>query len=298
MARGTQHRKRRPAADARASQAVADRPKDRVKHASWEDQLFFNRLRRHAKWVYIFLAVVFAAGFVLLGVGSGSTGIGDVLQNLFQRNKSSGASASSLQKKVHEHPKDANAWRDLATKLEQDQKTTEAIAALNGYIKLRPRDENALEELAGLYSRRADDYRTEAATAQQEAALVAPGALFQPPSSTTFGRLYQDPNALQDPISNAATSQANTKASDAYSKLTTVEKQAVAVYKKLIVLNPNDATRQVQLGEAAQNAGDTKTAIAAYKKFLKLAPDDPLASAVKEQLKALTGSSTTTAKAG
>jgi cytochrome c-type biogenesis protein CcmH/NrfG len=299
VARGTQHRKRRTPTNARVAAAPPkEAPKKRVKHERWEDQLFFSRLRVHAKWVFVFLALVFGVGFVVFGVGSGSTGISDVLQNFFTRNSSSSGSVTGLEKKVREHPKDASAWRDLATKLEQDQKTTEAIAALNGYIKLRPRDENALEELAGLYSRRADDYRTEAATAQQEAALVAPGALFQPPSSTTFGRLYQDPNALQDPISNAATSQANTKASDAYSKLTTVEKQAVAVYKKLIVLNPDDATRQVQLGEAAQNAGDTKTAIAAYKKFLKLAPDDPLASAVKEQLKALTGSSTTTAKAG
>jgi cytochrome c-type biogenesis protein CcmH/NrfG len=268
-----------------------------VKHASWEDQLFFNRLRRHAKWMYILLVIVFAGGFVFLGVGSGSTGIGDILQNMFQRS-SSGTSLSSLQKNVREHPKDATAWRKLATKLEQDQKTSEAIDALTRLTALRPRDEAALEELAGLYSRRADDYRNEAAAAQQEAALAAPGSLFQPPSTTKLGQAFQDPNALQDPISNAATSQANTKASEAYSKLTDVEKDAVAVYKKLIALNPDDATRQVQLGEAAQNAGDTKTAIAAYKKFLQLAPDDPLASAVKQQLKSLTGSSSTTATAG
>jgi tetratricopeptide (TPR) repeat protein len=296
VARGTQHRKRRPAADARSAKPVAEKP--RVKHASWEDQLFFNRLRRHAKWMYILLVVVFAGGFVFLGVGSGSTGIGDILQNMFQRNGSSGGSLSSLQNNVREHPKDPTAWRKLATKLEQDQKTSEAIDALTRLTALRPRDEAALEELAGLYSRRADDFRNEAAVAQQEAALVAPGSLFQPPASTKLGQAYQDPNALQDPIANAATTQANTKASDAYSKLTNVEKQAVAVYKKLIVLNPDDATRQVQLGEAAQNAGDTKTAIAAYKKFLKLAPDDPLASAVKQQLKSLTGSSSTTVTAG
>jgi len=269
-----------------------------VKHASWEDQLFFNRLRRHAKWMYILLVIVFAGGFVFLGVGSGSTGIGDILQNMFQRNSSSGGSLSSLQKNVREHPKNANAWRKLATKLEQDQKTTEAIGALQRLTALRPRDEAALQELAGLYARRADDYRNEAALAQQEAALAAPGSLFQPASSTTIGRAYQDPNALQDPIANAVTSQANTKASEAYTKLTDVEKQAVAVYKKLIVLNPDDATRQVQLGEAAQNAGDTKTAIAAYKKFLQLAPDDPLAAAVKQQLKSLTSSSATTVTAG
>jgi tetratricopeptide (TPR) repeat protein len=295
VARGTQHRKRRQAADARSAKPVVEKP--RVKHASWEDQLFFNRLRRHAKWMYILLVVVFAGGFVFLGVGSGSSGIGDVLQNMFQRS-SSGTSLSSLQKNVREHPKDATAWRKLATKLEQDQKTTEAIDALTRLTALRPRDEAALEELAGLYSRRADDFRNEAAAAQQEAAFAAPGSLFQPPSNTKLGQAYQDPNALQDPIANAATSQANTKASEAYTKLTDVEKQAVAVYKKLIALNPDDATRQVQLGEAAQNAGDTKTAIAAYKKFLQLAPDDPLATAVKQQLKSLTGSSSTKVTAG
>jgi tetratricopeptide (TPR) repeat protein len=269
-----------------------------VKHASWEDQLFFNRLRRHARWMYILLVIVFAGGFVFLGVGSGSSGIGDVLQNMFQRNGSSGGSLSSLREDVRDHPKDPTAWRKLATKLEQEQKTTEAIDALTRLTALRPRDEGALEELAGLYSRRADDYRNDASAAQQEAALAAPGSLFQPPSSTKLGQAYQDPNALQDPIANAASSQANTKASEAYSKLTEVEKRAVAVYKKLIALNPDDATRQIQLGEAAQNAGDTKTAIAAYKKFLQLAPDDPLATAVKQQLKSLTGSSSTTATGG
>src|SRR5204862_7624532 len=122
VARGTQHRKRRPAADARASNAVAAKPKAKAKPPSWEDELFFNRLRRHAKWMYILLVLVFAGGFVLLGVGSGSSGIGDILQNFFNQTRSSGASASSLEKKVREHPKSATAWHDLATKYSQDQK--------------------------------------------------------------------------------------------------------------------------------------------------------------------------------
>jgi predicted TPR repeat methyltransferase len=294
VARGTQHRKRRSAANARSAQAVAAKPKPKVKHPSWEDQLFFNRLRRHAKWMYIFLVLVFALGFVLLGVGSGSTGIGDILQNFFQRNGSSGASASSLQKKVQEHPKDAKAWRDLATRLEQDQKTDRAIAALVAYTTLRPKDGGALEELAGLYARQADDFSTQAQAAQAEAAVIAPGILFQPPATTKLGQAYQNPNALQDPIGNAVSTSANSKASDAYAKLTAVERKAVAIYRRLIAMNPNDATRQIQLGEAAQNAGDAQTAIAAYKKFLQLAPDDPSAPAVKQQLKQLTASSGST----
>jgi len=290
VARGTQHRKRRPAANARAAHAVAEKPKGKVKHPSWEDDLFFNRLRRHAKWVYVLLILVFALGFVLLGVGSGSSGIGDILQNFFQRDASNGASVSSLQKRVQEHPKDPAAWRALATRLEQDQRNEEAINALTRLTALKPKDADTLQELAGLYARRADDFRNEATAAQNESALVAPGALFQPAATTAFGKLFSDPNALQDPIANAASTQANAKVSAAYSKLTDVETKAVAVLKRLTAINPDDATVQLQLGQAAQNGGDSATAIAAYKRFLKLAPDDPVAPAVKEQLKSLQGS--------
>jgi regulator of sirC expression with transglutaminase-like and TPR domain len=243
--------------------------------------------------VYVLLILVFALGFVLLGVGSGSSGIGDILQNFFQRDASNGASVGSLQKRVQEHPKDPAAWRALATRLEQDQRNEEAIAALTRLTALKPKDADTLQELAGLYARRADDFRNQATAAQNESALVAPGALFQPGSTTTFGKLFSDPNALQDPIANAASTQANAKVSEAYSKLTEVETKAVAVLKRLTAINPDDATVQLQLGQAAQNGGDTKTAIAAYKRFLKLAPDDPVAPAVKEQLKSLQGSTAT-----
>src|SRR5207237_3073028 len=43
-----------------------------------EQTLFFNRLRRNEKWVFVFLALVFSISFVIAGVGSGSTGIGDL----------------------------------------------------------------------------------------------------------------------------------------------------------------------------------------------------------------------------
>ena len=44
-----------------------------------EDTLFFTRLRRHAKWMFVFLALIFGLGFVVFGVGSDQgTGIGDL----------------------------------------------------------------------------------------------------------------------------------------------------------------------------------------------------------------------------
>jgi len=297
VARGTQHRKRRPADDALHAKEVAARSKSKSKAPSWEDELFFSRLRRHAKWMYVLLVVVFAGGFVFLGVGSGG-GIGDALQSFFDRNASTSKSTGELRDKVQENPKDARAWRDLATKLSQDQKTGEAIVALKRYTALRPNEEGGLQELAGLYARRADDYQREAAIAQAEAQLIAPGTAFQPAPTTTLGRIYQDPTGLQDQIAAAVTTQANEKVTAAYTKLASVSKQAQAVYQRLIKLDPTDATRQIQLAEAAQNAGNTAVAIAAYRRFLKLAPDDPLAPAVKAQLQQLTAPSPTATASG
>ena len=51
--------------------------------------------------------------FVLLGVGSGSTGISDMLSNFFSGSSSTGSSLSSLQKQTVDHPKSAAAWLAL-----------------------------------------------------------------------------------------------------------------------------------------------------------------------------------------
>jgi Flp pilus assembly protein TadD len=285
VARGTQHRKRRPAANARASAVAA--PK-RQKPPEWQEQLFFSRLRNHAKWAYVFLAVAFVLGFVLLGVGSGSTGISDVLGSAFNIGSGGGTSVSSLQKKVAQHPKDATAWRDLATALEQKQRTQEAINALERYSVLRPKDQTALAELASQYGTLANNYATDYTNAQNEAAQHAsPGAAFAPDSTTPFGKAFADPAGLKDPISSAVQTLASTKQSTAYSNFQNAQKNAEAVYVRLVALNPSDATTQVQLGQAAQSAGDNETAIRAFKAFLKLAPTDPLAVQVKQALRGL-----------
>ena len=70
----------------KAARPVADEPKRARRKAekTLEDELFFTRLRGHAKWAFALLAIVFAGSFVFLGVGSGnSSGLGDVFQNLF-----------------------------------------------------------------------------------------------------------------------------------------------------------------------------------------------------------------------
>src|SRR5437773_12389246 len=78
----------------------------------FEDTLFFNRLRKRAKWVFVFLAVVFAGGFVLFGVGSSNaSGLSDIFSGIRR-----GARGHSGAKALKETQKDSNsrrAWQTL-----------------------------------------------------------------------------------------------------------------------------------------------------------------------------------------
>ena len=79
----------RGAASAQRKQRPKPDPKRSKSAPAWEEQLFFSRLRRHAKVIYVLLAMVFVFSFVLLGVGSGSNGISDALQSFFGQNSGS-----------------------------------------------------------------------------------------------------------------------------------------------------------------------------------------------------------------
>ena len=239
--------------------------------------------------MFVLLAVVFAAGFVLFGVGSGSNGISDALQNAFNFGGGSGApSISKLQKKVTQNPKDAASWRALATAYETKQDTQNAINALVRYTELKPKDASGLQELATEYTTLADTYNTQAQNAEVQSATANLGPTFLPSSRTPFGKAFTSTTGpLSDPISNADAGTANQATQDAINRLTSVESQAEDTFKKLAVLTPADASVQIQLGQAAEAANDTATAIAAFKKFLKLAPTDPLAPQVKSVLKQL-----------
>src|SRR3990170_2822975 len=129
-------------ADRRRAQRAKPAAVTRRKDVVIEDTMFFPRLRRHAKWMFLFLAVAFGLGFVGFGVGAGGIGVGDVFRGT---GGSSGVpSASDARKRIDENPKDAQAFRDLATALQTEEKTDEAIEALESYVSLRPKDVAAL----------------------------------------------------------------------------------------------------------------------------------------------------------
>ena len=65
--------------------------------------MFFPRLRRHAKWMFVLLALIFGLGFVLFGVGAGGVGVGDIFRD---SGGTAGQSVSDAREKTEESPKD------------------------------------------------------------------------------------------------------------------------------------------------------------------------------------------------
>ncbi len=253
-----------------------------------EDTMFFPRLRNHAKWVFVFLIVIFAGGFVFLGVGSGSAGLGDVLQgnwsDIFSSSSSSSAQIKKDQRLIKDNPKDYAAYKDLAAAQAADGKLDDAIVTLLQLKTANPKDVEGLSQLASIYVRKADIARTAAVAAQAKAQTVVPQSTFAPAPTSAFGKAY---SGFSAPISSAVEGKVNEQFQTAYSKMTSAYSQAVAAYQDVAKQSPSDASIQVALGQTAENAGDSKTAIAAYKQFLKLAPDDSLAPAVKARIKTL-----------
>src|SRR5436190_4458222 len=97
------------------------RPHGRRRHAAGgnpNQDLFFIRLRRSAKPVYVLLAVLFAITFAFLGVGSGSSGLDQLFSNLNIFGGGNGKSVSGAQKEIQKHPNAPTGYRDLATAYE------------------------------------------------------------------------------------------------------------------------------------------------------------------------------------
>jgi tetratricopeptide (TPR) repeat protein len=251
----------------------------------FEDTLFFSKLRKRTKWVFILLALTFGITFVVFGVGSsvGGAGLSDIFNGI--RGGGSGQpSVSKAEKATQKDPKDAAAWKTLATAYDSNGDIVSAISAWATYTTLRPKDTDGLQALATDYEQQFSNQTQEAAAAQAEAQNTQ-ATQFGPPPTSPLGRAL---NSVSDPIAQAASQSANQRFNTALQTRQATAQQLEGVYKKLAVLHkPAEPSDQLLLGQAAQNAGDTAAAIAAYKTFIKLAPDDPNAAYARQQIKAL-----------
>ena len=244
--------------------------------------MFFPKLRRNAKWMFVFLALIFGVGYVVFGIGANQAGtsLGDLLSN--QGGNDGVLSVSEARERVEENPRDANAKLELATALETDNETNEAITVIGEYLTLRPKDEEALRQAAGLYQTRALEYQRRAANAQARAAYRSVGTGFVQSLELEEGRTIGE-----DPIDLAVTAIASEEVNAANQEASEAFQNATQMYERIVALTPNDPNSQLELAQTAQQGGDYTKAIAAYERFIKLAPDDPTTELVREQIKQL-----------
>jgi tetratricopeptide (TPR) repeat protein len=245
-----------------------------------EDTMFFTRLRRHAKWMFVFLALVFGLGFVVFGIGSDQgTGIGDILRD--QGGATEGSlSVGEAREALAENPRSIDAQRDLATALQNEGETEEAITVLTKLTTQAPKEEDALRELGALQLGRANTFSQQA----QEAQFLASFQTFDPAFSNSLKLGDSGATLGEDPIQQAISTRANEAITSAYTKAQESYQAAEDTYTKLAAAAPNDPNVQLELAGAAQQSGDLAKAIAAYERFLELAPDDPSAEIVKQQV--------------
>jgi tetratricopeptide (TPR) repeat protein len=247
----------------------------------YEDTLFFNRLRTHAKWVFVLLIIVFGLGFVLLGVGSSGLGLGDIFSGI--RGGGGNPSIDKPLKATEKNPNDAAAWKELATAYDAKGDYAAALSAWQQYTQLRPKDADGLNALAQDYGQQLQTQAVELQAAQAEAQQTQTTDL-GPSATSPLGRAL---GGLSDPLNQNQSSDASARAQTAASAYQQTASQLIATYQKIAKLQPTDPGIQLQLAQTAESIGDYTAAIAAYKRFVKLAPDDASAPQAKARVKTL-----------
>ncbi len=241
--------------------------------------MFFPKLRRQAKWMFVFLALAFGIGFVAFGIGgTGGNGISD----LFQRSGSAtgGPSVDDAQDKIADGNRAA--YKDLSEAYRAEGKTDEAIAAGESYLEARPKDYEFMRSLASDCEGKATALREEAAIVQEDLTATTGGTTFGLPQNTLLGRALG-----QGKIDQELTTAANQKLTEQYSGIQTAYARATELYQGAAKAEPTDVLLQLLLAQAAYQAQNVPVAVEAYARVVELAPDSAEAQQAKQQIRAL-----------
>jgi tetratricopeptide (TPR) repeat protein len=227
-----------------------------------EDDMFFPKLRRQAKWMFVFLALAFGIGFVAFGIGgTGGSGISD----LFMQNAgSSGPSVSDAQEKVD----DGNlvAYKELTEAYRAEGKQDEAITAGEAYVRAKPDDYAFMRTLASDYEGKAARQRDEASAIQEELSSST-GTTFAIQPQSKLGQALG-----MGRIDRELTADANQKLTQLYTGIEGAYTRATTLYQRVARVQRDDVLLQMLLAQSAYQARKNGIAIKAYQRVCKLAP--------------------------
>ncbi len=241
--------------------------------------MFFPKLRRQAKWMFVFLALAFGIGFVAFGIGgTGGNGISD----LFQRSASSntGPSVDDAQERID----DGNlaAYKELTQAHRADGNQDAAIAAGEQYVKVRPKDYDFTRTLASDYEAKAARLRQQATAIQADLTATTGGTTFSLPQDSVLGRALGTGKIDQE-----LTTAANQQLTELYSGIQTSYTRATRLYQQVAAVRNDDVLLQLLLAQSAYQAQLVPTALKAYARVIKLAPDSAEAQQARQQVQLL-----------
>lgn len=253
-----------------------------------------ERMRKNGKWVFLALAVVFGITFVFAGVGTSGPSLVDLIgQNNDSSPTTTAADSSAVQKAeaaTKASPEDPQVWLNLAQAEVAAGQLDKVPAAAEQAATLAPKDATVQAAIA-------DVYLAQAAAALQKAQTMYAAAQG---GGTVNGRTAVPQQVIPGqssgatPFQTAQESIASAKLSDVSAKVSPLQTEASDAYRAAVEaqtivteLNADDPAAWFRLGQIATAANDTTGAITAYERFVKLAPDDPLTSKVKDEIKRL-----------
>jgi tetratricopeptide (TPR) repeat protein len=240
--------------------------------------MLFERIRRTQKPVFIFLAVAFALGFALLGVGSsGNVNALDFLHI----GGSSGDPVSKLNDSVKANPNDSAAWLRLAQAYVAKGDQGNALNAYRAYLRLRPTDASALTTAAGLLEQQAQISSINASAYQAVASYYQQGSATAPLAGLTLA------SGLSDPIASQIASPYQRQYASLSAQAAADFGQATTYRQSLVKADPKNAFNQELLGFDAANSRNYTLAVTAFKAYLKLAPSGTESDRVRSILKTL-----------
>ena len=225
--------------------------------------MFFPKLRRQAKWMFVFLALAFGVGFVGFGVGGGGLGIGDILQG--NSSSTGGPSVGDAKDKIEKG--NLAAYKELADAYRNENKTDETIVADEQYLKARPKDYEYMKTVAADYEGRAARQRDDATAIQESVTASTGGSTFGLSPTSKLGRAVGTGR-----IDRELQTAANQKLTELYSGLQGSYARATQLYQQISAANPKDLLVLQLLANAAYQSRDNQAAIDASRRVIKLAP--------------------------
>ncbi len=265
--------------------------------ANDESPLFYERVKKHGKWIFLALAVVFAGSFVLGGVGGGGIGVVDLIQQQGGDDNNSATTASAQTAAIDEaeagvkaEPESAAAWTTLAEAALQEENPTRAREAAQKAQGLVGKDADVAERLASVWLNLLGSIQDRQTTLQND--LFAPLANAQqgPDQAVVpLGSVAGEDAFTKgvNEVSNAINTRYFARVAPLQEESTEAQQNALASYRIIVDQRPDDPAAWFQLGRIAEALGETDTAIEAYEKFLQIVPGDPQAPQVQQQLDGL-----------